>query len=66
MTSRKTGYFICEEFEDDVFIPTSNLNHALDGDKVKFYVYNRRRGKKPEGEVIRSFRKSQNRICWCY
>ncbi len=52
MTSRRTAYFICEEFEDDVFIPTNNLNHALDKDKVKVYVYNRRRGKKPEGEVI--------------
>lgn len=52
MTSRRTAYFICEDFEDDVFIPTNNLNHALDGDKVKVYVYNRRRGKKPEGEVI--------------
>ena len=52
MTSRKTAYFICEDFEEDVFIPTNNLNHALDKDKVKVYVYNRRRGKKPEGEVI--------------
>ena len=52
MTSRKTAYFICDEFEDDVFIPTNNLNKALDKDKVKVYVYNRRRGKKPEGEVI--------------
>jgi ribonuclease R len=52
MTTRKTAYFICEDFEDDVFIPTNNLNHALDKDKVKVYVYNRRRGKKPEGEVI--------------
>ncbi|OWP75316.1 ribonuclease R [Flavobacterium oreochromis] len=52
MTSRKTAYFICEDFEDDVFIPFANLNHALDGDKVKVYVYNRRRGKRPEAEVI--------------
>ncbi len=52
MTSRKTAYFICEEFEEDVFIPTNNLNRALDKDKVKVYVYNRRRGKRPEGEVI--------------
>jgi ribonuclease R len=28
------------------------LNHALDKDIVKVYVYNRRKGKKPEGEVI--------------
>ncbi|WP_278034469.1 ribonuclease R [Flavobacterium nitratireducens] len=52
MTSRKTAYFICEEFEDDIFIPTNNLNHALDKDKVKVYVYNRRKGRRPEGEVV--------------
>ncbi|WP_264531787.1 ribonuclease R [Flavobacterium sp. N502540] len=52
MTSRKTAYFICEEFSEDVFIPTNNLNRALDKDKVKVYVYNRRKGKRPEGEVI--------------
>jgi ribonuclease R len=52
MTSRKTAYFICDEFEEDVFIPTNNLNRALDKDKVKVYVYNRRKGKRPEGEVI--------------
>ena len=52
MTSRRTAYFICPEFEEDVFIPTNNLNRALDGDIVKVYVYNRRKGKRPEGEVI--------------
>jgi ribonuclease R len=52
MTSRKTAYFICPDFTEDVFIPTNNLNRALDKDKVKVYVYNRRKGKRPEGEVI--------------
>jgi ribonuclease R len=52
MTGRKTAYFICPDFEEDVFIPTNNLNRALDKDKVKVYVYNRRKGKRPEGEVI--------------
>ncbi len=52
MTGRKTAYFICPEFAEDVFIPTMNLNRALDKDKVKVYVYNRRKGKRPEGEVI--------------
>lgn len=52
MTSRKTAYFICPDFEEDVFIPNNNLNRALDGDIVKVYVYNRRKGKRPEGEVI--------------
>ena len=52
MTSRKTGYFVCDELEHDVFIPFVNLNHALDGDTVKVYVYNRRSSRKPEAEVI--------------
>ncbi len=52
MTGRKTAYFVCPDFTEDVFIPTNNLNHALDGDTVKVYVYNRRSGKRAEGEVI--------------
>jgi ribonuclease R len=52
MTSRKSGYFVCDELEDDVYIPFINLNHALDKDKVKAYVYNRRSSRKPEAEVI--------------
>jgi ribonuclease R len=52
MTGRKSAYFICPEFEEDVFIPTNNLNHALDKDKVKVYVYNKRSGRRAEGEVI--------------
>jgi ribonuclease R len=52
MTGRKTAYFVCKDLEEDVFIPTNNLNHALDKDIVKVYVYNKRKGKKPEGEVI--------------
>ena len=52
MTGRKTAYFVCPELEEDVFIPTNNLNRALDKDTVKVYVYNRRKGRRPEGEVI--------------
>ncbi|UFH47176.1 ribonuclease R [Flavobacterium galactosidilyticum] len=52
MTGRRTAYFVCADLEEDVFIPTNNLNHALDKDLVKVYVYNKRQGKRPEGEVI--------------
>ena len=52
MTSRRTAYFVCPDFGEDVFIPTNNLNRALDKDTVKVYIYNRRKGKRPEGEVI--------------
>jgi ribonuclease R len=52
MTGKKTAYFICPEYGEDVFIPTPNLNRALDKDTVKVYIYNRRKGKRPEAEVI--------------
>ena len=52
MTGRKTAFFVSPDLDDDVFIPTANLNRALDKDIVKVYVYNRRKGKRPEGEVI--------------
>ena len=60
MTSRKTGYFVCDELEDDVFIPFINLNHALDGDKVKAYIYNRRSSRKPEAEVLEILERKKN------
>ncbi len=52
MTSRKTAYFVCNELDDDPFIPANNLNKALHGDVVKAYVYNKRKGKKPEADVV--------------
>lgn len=60
MTSRKTGYFVCDDLENDVFVPFINLNHALDGDKVKAYVYNRRSSRKPEAEVIEIVERAKN------
>jgi ribonuclease R/exosome complex exonuclease DIS3/RRP44 len=52
MTSRKTGYFVCDDLEDDVFVPFINLNKALHKDIVKAYIYNRRSNRRPEAEVI--------------
>lgn len=52
MTTRKTAYFVSPDIEEDVFIPTNNLNKALDKDKVKVYIYNRRSGRRPEAEVV--------------
>ncbi|HUH26323.1 MAG TPA: ribonuclease R [Flavobacterium sp.] len=52
MTSRKTAYFVSPDLDEDAFIPANNLNKALHGDKVKVYVYNKRKAKKPEAEVI--------------
>jgi len=47
------GFFICEELERDIYIPSRNLNHGLHKDKVKVYAYNRQRSsKRQEGDVV--------------
>ncbi|NQY05302.1 MAG: VacB/RNase II family 3'-5' exoribonuclease, partial [Flavobacteriaceae bacterium] len=46
------AYVICEELDDDIFIPKNNLNKAFDGDEVEVYVYRRRRNNKLEGEIV--------------
>ena len=46
LSGKGTGYIICEDFDEDVFIASNNINRALDGDEVEFYAYKRRkRGK---------------------
>ncbi len=51
-TANGNGYFICEDLEHDIYIPSRNLNKALDKDTVKIYLYNRRNSKKQEGDVV--------------
>jgi len=52
LTSNGNGYFISDDFEKDIFIPSVNINHGLQGDLVKAYVYKKRRGSKLEADVV--------------
>ena len=51
LSSRGSGYIISDDFEEDVFIASNNINKALDGDEVEFYAYKRRKRGKIEGEI---------------
>ena len=51
MTSKGSGYVICEEFTDDIYIASNNINQALDGDTVELYIYKRRKNGRMEGEI---------------
>ena len=42
MAARGNGYIITDEFEDDVYVASNNINKALDGDHVEFYLYKRK------------------------
>lgn len=52
ITSSGAAYLLSENGEDDVFIAPRNVKNALDGDKVKIYLYARHRNQKLEGEVV--------------
>ncbi len=52
ITSRGNAYVVCEELEHDIYIPSRNLNHALHNDLVRVYVYNRKKNKKQEGDIV--------------
>ena len=51
-TSRGNGYVICDDLEQDIYIPSRNMNRALHNDTVKVYVYNRKKNKKTEGDIV--------------
>jgi ribonuclease R/exosome complex exonuclease DIS3/RRP44 len=51
MSAKGNGYIISDDFEDDVFVASNNLNKALDGDEVEFYAYRRKHRGKQEGEI---------------
>ena len=52
VTSNGNGYFICDDFENDIFIPSINLGKGLYQDTVKAYVYKKRRSNKLEADVV--------------
>ncbi len=52
LTQRGAAYIISDDIEEDVFVSQANLNHALNKDKVKLYLYAKRKNKQVEGEVV--------------
>lgn len=52
MTPYGSAYIITEEFTEDIFISQQNLNHALNGDKVKVSLFAKSMRRKLEGEVV--------------
>jgi ribonuclease R len=52
MTRMGYGFISTDELEDDVFVSANNLKTALHGDKVKVRLYAKRKGARPEGEVV--------------
>ncbi|MDO5969195.1 RNB domain-containing ribonuclease [Flavivirga aquimarina] len=60
LSAKGSGYIICDEFDDDVFIASNNINKALNGDEVEFYVYKRRKRGKLEGEITNIIKRDKS------
>ena len=52
MTRAGYGFISTDDLEDDVFVTARNLKTALHGDKVKVWLYAKKKGARPEGEVV--------------
>ena len=51
LAAKGNGYIISDDFEDDIFVASNNINKALNGDEVEFYAYKRKHRGKQEGEI---------------
>jgi ribonuclease R/exosome complex exonuclease DIS3/RRP44 len=58
-TSNGNGYFISDEFDHDIYIPSRNLNRALHKDTVKIYLYNRKKNSREEGDVVEIIKRAK-------
>ncbi len=53
-------YLIPDDGGELVYIPERKTNHALLKDKVKVFLYARRKGQQPEGEVVEIIKRAQD------
>lgn len=52
MTRMGYGFISTDDLDEDVFVTAKNLKTALHGDKVKVLLFAKRKGARPEGEVV--------------
>lgn len=60
LSQKGSGYIICDAFDEDVFVASNNVNKALNGDEVEFYVYKRRKRGRLEGEITNIVKREKN------
>lgn len=53
MTNDGSAFIVTDdEFENDIYVAPRKVRTALNGDRVKVYVYAKNKGKRKEGEVV--------------
>ncbi len=62
---KQTGkaYILPEDFEmEDIFIAPNNVKNSLPGDKVKVRLFPKRKGQKPEGQIVEVLQRARLRF----
>lgn len=51
---KQTGkaYIISKDCEEDIYVAANNTNRALNNDRVKVFLFPRRKGRKLEGQIV--------------
>ncbi len=52
MSGSGNAYILNDVYEEDVYVVANNLKNAMHGDRVKVFVYARKKGQKLKGEVV--------------
>jgi ribonuclease R len=53
MTRGGAAFVICDDLEQDVYVPAKYINSALHGDRVEVSAFRARKDRRPEGEILR-------------
>ncbi|UCC72737.1 MAG: ribonuclease R [Gemmatimonadota bacterium] len=60
------GFVLPEEGGEDVFVRSAQLGSAYDGDRVVARIERRRRGRNPEGTVVKVLERARSRVVGVY
>lgn len=59
MAQSGSAYLVVEGMDEDIFLAPRKLRNALNGDRVKVFVYAKRNGKHLEGEVLEIIKRAK-------
>lgn len=62
MLSTGKAYVINNEGGDDIFIAAGNTKDALNGDKVKIFIFPKRSGRKLEGQILEVLERAKTKF----
>ena len=63
VTLNGRAFFMSDELDKDIYIPSRNLNHGLHGDTVRVYAYKRQRSNtKQEGDVVDIIKRAKTKF----